>query len=325
MENKESENNKNLISIVLPYYNRKNFIIEQLQSILAQTYKNWELILVDDCSTDGSDEIIRKFIEENKDRKIIYKKNERNLGLMKNFEKGLGYVSGEYAAVCDSDDVWFPSKLEKELRFLKKGNFGMVYSDLVVVDENLKIIKKSFIKNFLSVFSNQEDDSFSELIDDNHITAPTILFKSELKHKLIPFSEYVMQDYWIAMICSIFSSIGYLNEPTVYYRQHLENMVGANQFSVSGLLMGSEKILLEKHLNMKKGYLLFLNDLSEVEGISEKFMKIIDQKIKKVTVLVDCLTQLTEKKEISRRYISKLWSLSAFREIMQVLYFRFFS
>ncbi|KKT72433.1 MAG: glycosyltransferase [Candidatus Moranbacteria bacterium GW2011_GWF1_44_4] len=125
MENKEyNSDEENLISIVLPYYNRKEFIIDQLNSILVQTYENWELIIVDDCSTDGSEEIIQKFIGENKNRRITYKKNERNLGLMKNFEKGLNYTSGEYIAVCDSDDVWFPDKLEKELERLKKGNFG---------------------------------------------------------------------------------------------------------------------------------------------------------------------------------------------------------
>ena len=323
MENKEyNSDEENLISIVLPYYNRKEFIIDQLNSILVQTYENWELIIVDDCSTDGSEEIIQKFIGENKNRRITYKKNERNLGLMKNFEKGLNYTSGEYIAVCDSDDVWFPDKLEKELERLKKGNFGMVYSDLVVVDKDLKVMKQSFIKSCLSFFSNQRDDSFDELINDNHITAPTILFMAELKQKLIPFSQYVMQDYWIAIVSSIFSSIGYLNKPTVFYRQHSENMIGASQFSASGLILGRKKISLENHLKIKKNSLLFLNDLSSVKGINGEIKNKINKKIKKTKILTDYLSKLKVNKTRFLKCILDCWKLSAYREIIQIIYFR---
>src|SRR3989339_358115 len=322
MENKEyNSDEENLISIVLPYYNRKEFIIDQLNSILVQTYENWELIIVDDCSTDGSEEIIQKFIGENKNRRITYKKNERNLGLMKNFEKGLNYTSGEYIAVCDSDDVWFPDKLEKELERLKKGNFGMVYSDLVVVDKDLKVMKQSFIKSCLSFFSNQRDDSFDELINDNHITAPTILFMAELKQKLIPFSQYVMQDYWIAIVSSIFSSIGYLNKPTVFYRQHSENMIGASQFSASGLILGRKKISLENHLKIKKNSLLFLNDLSSVKGINGEIKNKINKKIKKTKILTDYLSKLKVNKTSFLKCILDCWKLSAYREIIQIIYF----
>lgn len=326
MENKEFKlNSGDPISIVLTNYNRKNFIGELLDSIIGQTYKKWELIIMDDCSTDGSAEIIQNFVDNNKEKKIIFVRNEKNIGLMKNFEKGLRFATGEYIAVCDSDDIWLPGKLEKELQLLKSGNFGMVYSDLTVVDENLKIIKKSFLKSYLSVFSNPKDDSFDELIDDNHITAPTILFKAELKHKLVPFSKYVMQDYWIAIISSIFSSIGYLDEPTVLYRQHPENMIGAGRFSVSGLILGRNKIFLENHLKMKKNGLLFLDDLSGVEGISSQFREKINGKIKKTTILVDYLSQLKENKGSFWKYILEFWKLKAYREILQAVYFKFFS
>jgi len=327
MENKDynSETEKeDFISIVMPNFNRQKYIGEQLSSLISQIHQNWELVVVDDCSTDGSREIIREFVKNNPDRKIQFVENEKTLGVAKNFEKGLQFATGEYIAVCDSDDVWFPDKLEKELQFLKKGGYGMVYSDLVVVDEKLRKIKASFIKNFLSPFSNQKDDSFDELIHDNHITAPTILLSSELKKKLVPFSQYGMQDYWIALIFSMFSSIGYLDQQTIYYRQHTENVVGAKKFSFFGLVLSKNKDFLEKHTVLKKNSRLFFRDLSNVEGLEKKYADKIGRKIDKLEILVEYLSNLKNGKGNFWHCISKLWKLKARREMLQIIYFKIF-
>jgi len=324
MENKKSEIiEKNLVSIVLTYFNRKEYIMDQLNSILGQTYKNWQLIIIDDCSTDGSEKMLREFIETNSDRRIEYVKNERNLGLAKNFEKGLQFASGEFVAVCDSDDVWFSDKLERQVSFLKNNNFGMVYSDLVVVDENLKILEKSFIKKYLSFFSDQKNDTFGELINDNHITAPTILFRAELKEKIIPFSSYGLQDHWIAVLSSLCTKIGFLNQPTVYYRQHSANMVGAARPSIFQLIFSDNKAFLDGHLKLKKNGLGFLIDLKNVEWINERCKEIIDKKIKKTGILVECLTQFKNGNCGWIKYLIIFWRLEAYREMMQVIYFRF--
>jgi rhamnosyltransferase len=326
MENKEYDSvKKDLVSIVLTNFNKEKFILEQLNSIVSQTYRNWELIIADDCSTDGSKEIIRKFIENNQDKKIIFLENEENLGVAKNFERGLGSAIGEYVAVCDSDDVWFQDKLEKELQFLKKGNYGMVYSDLMVADEKLKVIRKSFMRKGLSFFCHQKDESFYELINDNHIPGPTILFRAEFKNKIIPFSKHAIQDHWIAIIFSIFSTIGYLNSPTALYRQHSGNMVSARALSPVRLILKRDKVLLEKHLSLKKNSLLFLTELSNIKGINDRIMKAINEKIEKTQILVDCLSDLKEKKKISfQSRLFDLWRLGAFREIFQVVYFKLF-
>jgi glycosyltransferase involved in cell wall biosynthesis len=325
MENKKfNQENKSLISIVLTNYNRENFILEQLDSIVSQTYQNWELIIADDCSTDGSKEIIRRFIENSKDKKIVFFENEENIGVAKNFERGLRYATGEYVAVCDADDVWLSDKLEKELQFLRKGNYGMVYSDLTVVDENLRVIRKSFMRTGLSFFCHRKDESFFELIDNNHISGPTIFFRAEMKNRLVPFSKHAIQDHWIAIIFSIFSTIGYLDVSTVLYRQHSGNMVSAKPLSPISLFLRRDKILLDSHLNMKKNLLLFLNDLSNVEGINSRIMKEIDKKIKKTKLLVDCLLEIKEDKKNSWKRIVELWRNGAFREIIQVIYFKIF-
>ena len=324
MENKgsnlESEQDS-LISVVMTSYNRQSFIGEQLDSIKSQTHRNWELIIADDCSSDGSDEIIQKFIEENRDKKIIYIKNKTNLGLAKNFENGFRHASGDYIAVCDSDDVWFQDKLEKKLQFLKNGNFGMVYSDLVVVDEKLKTIKKSFLKNYLSPFSHQGNDAFDELINENHVVGSTILFKAKLKNKLIPFSIFDIHDHWIAIIFSIFSTIGYFNRPTVLYRQHSNNLIGANKYSIIGLILKKNKISPEKHLKMKKDGLLFLNDLLNVKGINDNILKKIKDKIEKTQILVDYLSKAKSERTDFWKCLFRLWKQKATREMAQLIYF----
>lgn len=328
MENKDYNSGterESLVSIVMPNYNRQKYIGEQLSSLISQTHENWELIVVDDCSTDGSGEAIQEFIKNNGNRKIQFIKNEKTLGVAKNFEKGLRLATGEYIAVCDSDDVWFPDKLKKELQFLKKGGYGMVYSDLVVVDENLKKIKKSFVKNFLSPFSNQKDDSFDELIDDNHITAPTILFSATFKNRLTPFSQYGMQDYWIALMFSMFSSIGYLDEQTIYYRQHAENVVGARKFSFIGLIFQNNKNFLDEHIKLKNNGLLFFRDLLNVEGLKKEHVEKISGKIEKIRILIDYLSGLEKHRTNFWKQISEFWKLSAYREILQTIYFRVFS
>ncbi|MDP1845629.1 MAG: glycosyltransferase family 2 protein [Candidatus Moranbacteria bacterium] len=324
MENKKSRlehEQENLVSVVMTSYNKQKFIGEQLHSIKYQTHKNWELIIADDCSTDDSDEAIQKFIKENKDHKIIYIKNNTNLGLVKNFENGLRYASGEYIAICDSDDIWLKDKLEKELQFLKDGNYGMVYSDLVVVDENLKVIKKSFLKNYLSPFSNQRNDTFNELINENHMVGSTILFDAKLKNVLMPFSRFGIHDHWVAIIFSIFSTIGYLDKPTVLYRQHSDNLIGANKYSIGRLLTKKNKIFLEKHSELKKNSLSFLKDLSNVAGIDDEILGIINKKIEKTQILVEYLSKVKSRKTIFWKCLFRLWKLNAFREMLQIIYF----
>lgn len=327
MENKESNfepEKDSLVSVVMTSFNSQKFIREQLESIKSQTHKNWELVVADDCSTDDSDKIIKKFIEENRDRKIVFLKNSANLGLAKNFENGLRHASGRYIAVCDADDVWLTDKLEAELRFLESGNYGMVYSDLAVVDENLRVTKKSFLKNYLSPLSNQKKDTFDELINENHIVGSTILFDARLKNILIPLSKFDIHDHWIAIIFSIFSTIGYLNRPTVFYRQHAGNLIGANKYSIAGLVAKKSKISLEKHLELKKNSLLFLKDLLNVEGIDDKIREIIRKKIEKTQILVDYLPKAKNGRKIFWKCLHGLWKLGAFREMAQVIYFTFY-
>lgn len=122
----------NLVSIIVPVYNAEKYILETVQSVINQTYKEYELLLVNDCSTDNSVEII-KSIED--DRVKLINLSE-NVGAWAARNKGLEEAKGRYIAFLDSDDLWEPEKLEHELKFMKENNAGFVFTGYEFADEN---------------------------------------------------------------------------------------------------------------------------------------------------------------------------------------------
>ena len=105
-----------LVSIIMPSYNTEQYIAETIQSVINQTYQNWELIIVDDCSTDNTDTVVGKI----KDSRIRYLKNEKNSGAAVSRNKALREANGRWVAFLDSDDLWKPEKLEKQISFMMK-------------------------------------------------------------------------------------------------------------------------------------------------------------------------------------------------------------
>ncbi len=124
----------NLVSIIMPSWNTGRFIAESINSVINQTYANWELLIVDDCSTDNTDEVVASF----KDDRIRYFKNEKNQGAALTRNKALREAQGEWIAFLDSDDLWRPEKLEKMLAFMKSNNYMFAYHDFEKIDEDSK-------------------------------------------------------------------------------------------------------------------------------------------------------------------------------------------
>ena len=121
---------KPLVSVIIPTYNRKNTLKRCIDSVLAQTYRNFEIILVDDCSTDGTMEFVEADYGDVSDINIVYVRNDSNLGAGASRNVGVSYAAGEYLAFHDSDDTWHPDKLEKQMREFAFCNdkVGAVYS-----------------------------------------------------------------------------------------------------------------------------------------------------------------------------------------------------
>ncbi len=120
-----------LVSIIMPSWNTGEFITESIQSVLNQTYTNWELIIIDDCSSDDTDQIIESFNDE----RIKYLKNEKNCGAALTRNRGLREARGEWIAFLDSDDLWSSDKLEKQIEFMKKNDIYFSYHEYEKIDE----------------------------------------------------------------------------------------------------------------------------------------------------------------------------------------------
>ena len=123
-----------LVSIVMPSYNTEKYILASIKSVQEQTYKKWELIIVDDCSTDNTLEIVKKHIEETKESRIRLLSNEKNSGAAISRNYALREAKGRWIAFLDSDDLWEPDKLEKQLRFMVEHNYRFSYTGYQEID-----------------------------------------------------------------------------------------------------------------------------------------------------------------------------------------------
>lgn len=123
----------NLVSIIMPTYNCGGFIGESIASVLAQTYADWELLVQDDCSTDDTEAVVAEYAKG--DARIKYEKNERNSGAAVTRNRALQRARGRWIAFLDSDDLWLPEKLDKQLSFMQEGGFAFSYHDYTEISE----------------------------------------------------------------------------------------------------------------------------------------------------------------------------------------------
>lgn len=126
---------KDMVSIIMPSYNTASYIEETIQSVLNQSYPDWELIIVDDCSTDNTEEIVEPFLC---DARIRFLKNDMNGGAAVSRNKALKEAKGKWIAFLDSDDLWLPEKLEKQIGFMKMNGYSFSYTLYEEIDENSK-------------------------------------------------------------------------------------------------------------------------------------------------------------------------------------------
>lgn len=122
-----------LVSIITPSYNTARFIGKTIDSVLAQTYKNWEMIIVDDCSSDNTDDIVKPYLT---DTRIKYLKNEKNSGAAISRNYALREAKGRWIAFLDSDDLWLPEKLEKQIKFMKDNDYHFSCCATTSIDED---------------------------------------------------------------------------------------------------------------------------------------------------------------------------------------------
>ena len=122
-----------LVSIIMPSWNTDKFIAKSIQCVIDQTYQNWELLIVDDCSTDNTDRVVEPFLV---DKRIKYYQNEKNSGAALTRNKAMREAQGEWIAFLDSDDLWTHDKLEKQIKFMKEHEYILSYTEYEKIDED---------------------------------------------------------------------------------------------------------------------------------------------------------------------------------------------
>ena len=209
-------NNQPLISIVMATYNGARFLQEQLDSLFQQTYSNIEIVIVDDCSSDNTIEILKQNIIKNNN--LFLYCNEKNLGYQKNFEKGVLLAKGEYIALCDQDDIWYPQKIEVLLKDI--GNFSIAYCDSEIIDTNnkeigIRLSQQRNMKNFISPLM---------YIYGTASPSHAMLIKQEIIKNAIPFPTLIPHDYWLGFIASLKHGTKFVSQVLVKYREHENNV-----------------------------------------------------------------------------------------------------
>lgn len=202
-----------LVSIIVPAYNVENFIGQTMDCVLAQTYRNWELLLVEDCSTDGTAALIRQYMEKNRDPRIRLISQPSNMGAARARNRGLLEAKGRFISYLDADDLWEPEKLEKELAFMKEKDAAFAFTGYEFADETGKGMGK--------VVHVPETLTYKQALSNTTIFTTTVMFdleKLEKEQLEMPVMKSEDTALWFRVLRSGVTAYG-LDENLVKYRR----------------------------------------------------------------------------------------------------------
>lgn len=228
----------NLVSVIVPVYNRAHLVQETIQSILDQTYQFFEIILINDGSTDGSLAILNDF--ERKFPEKIRVIDQVNQGQIVARNNGIKIAKGSYIAFLDSDDLWLREKLERQIPLFEPG-VGLVYSGTEIIDEGGQTTRIE------PADENMSGDIYPQLLVKNRMTGGTVVVTAEVLDRVGVFStEFKAAENWDLWlrICKI-SQARVVAEPLVKYRIHSDNMSGDTQLMINAKLK-----IIEKHCDL---------------------------------------------------------------------------
>lgn len=254
-----SFNSRPFISILLATYNGERFLKQQLDSIFNQTYDNFELVISDDCSNDGTLDLLKRYKTKYKNKiKISITQNKKNLGYKNNFALLLQQAKGDLIALCDQDDIWHHKKLELLSRHID--GYSLIYSDSRLIDSEAKPLNSNLSNKLNNNFN--DFNSCLNFLFDNAVSAHAMLFKKDLLHLILPLPEYIYFDAWIASIAASLNGVKYYKQPLVEYRQHSSNTLSRKKKKKYSLLskihtkyekkFNDRKLMIQKVLEFKR-------------------------------------------------------------------------
>ena len=198
-----------VVSVIMPAHNAARFIAASIESVRAQTLTSWELLIIDDCSTDATSSIARAAAEG--DPRIRVLTNEENLGAAASRNRALACAQGAYVALLDSDDLWEPTKLEKQVRCAGQQGAGIVYCSYALIDE--------FGRRAFSDYLVPEGTTYAAMLEESVIGCSTALVSSELTSRFRFPTNVYHEDYayWLLLLGSGAKAVG-LREVLASYR-----------------------------------------------------------------------------------------------------------
>lgn len=253
MNSKQDKNiSEDLVSIIMPAYNCGEFIGITLESVIAQTYQNWELIIVDDCSTDDTKKIVRCYML--KEPRIKYQKLDVNSGAAVARNKAIDLAKGKYMAFLDSDDVWFPQKLSKQIDYMKSNDYSFTCTSYTKIDG-----KGNYLNRIINAKTKSDYEGLLKTCPGNS----TVIYNAEMLGKFKISNIKKRNDYvmWLQVIKKAKYIYG-LEEPLGSHRIR----IGAISSKKSSLVSYHWKVYreIEELSILKSGYLIFYWTLATV-------------------------------------------------------------
>ena len=232
------------INIVMSTYNGEQFLAEQIDSIQQQTFKDWQLLIRDDGSSDQTPEIIKSFVAQDPRIVFINEHDRENFGVIKNFFTLIKHDKADYYFFSDQDDVWLEDKLETMLAAARQYPDQlplMVYTDLCVVDQNLQVMNQSMIRSQ----SHHANTELVQELTENTVTGGVAMINHALAERWRTLDNIIMHDWYLAVLATAIGKLVYIDQPGELYRQHDNNVLGTRTFTkrLKTWLSGPSKML----------------------------------------------------------------------------------
>lgn len=215
-----------MISVCMATYNGEKYITEQLASIIAQLSVDDEIVIVDDCSTDRTVEIIMSFGDE----RIKIHINSINMGVVKAFECAIVKSTGDYIFLCDQDDIWLPTKVQTTLNGFRHYNADLIVSDAYILEYD-QLSLDTFYQ-----FRNSGGGLLKNFVKNTFIGC-CMAFDSRVKKQVLPFpADISMHDFWLGMAISITGKVKFIDDRLVIYRRHSNNVTDMSPSQLPDIL-----------------------------------------------------------------------------------------
>lgn len=308
------------VAILMATYNGARYLPTQLDSILNQDFEDWQLLISDDGSTDGTLDILTDYQKRYPEKIRILEKETPTGNAKKNFMFLTRQADNfPYVMYCDQDDFWQPEKVRVTLKKMKETESGdtaipcLVHTDLEVVDQNLITISKSFFQ-----FSglNASRCALNQLLIQNIVTGCTMMINHALWELAVrPADEerILMHDWWFALIAAAMGRIGFVDHPLIRYRQHGDNSVGAKE--------AKDPAYISSQIKKGKGNRVAMeNTMRQAGNFADVFADKLDVNIHKFLEKYALLVEQSKGKRIRTVCKYRIWKNGILRKAAELFY-----